>query len=56
MVLGLKVEFEDIALLSLDLLGVELIIASGRDLDGFGGGQVSHGSRGEQSLERRHIN
>ncbi|KAI6769184.1 hypothetical protein HG531_010288 [Fusarium graminearum] len=38
-VLGLKVEFEDIALLSLDLLGVELIIASGRDLDGFGGGQ-----------------
>jgi hypothetical protein len=35
-VLGLEVEFQNIALLSLNLLGVELVIACGSDLDSLG--------------------
>jgi hypothetical protein len=54
-VLRLKVEFEDIALLSFDLLRVELVVAGGCNLNSLGGGQVSHSGRGEQSLERRHF-
>jgi hypothetical protein len=54
-VLGLKVKFENITLLSLNLLRVELVVAGGSDLDGLGGGEVSHSSRGEQSLERKHV-
>lgn len=40
-VLGLEVEFEDITLLSLNLLRVELVIAGSCDFNSLGAGQVS---------------
>lgn len=53
-VLGLKVKFDNVALLSLDLIGVELVVAGGGDLDGLGAGEAGQSSRSEEGLERRH--
>lgn len=43
MVLWLKMEFDNIILLSFDRLRVELVVAGSCDLDGLGRGKVSHG-------------
>jgi hypothetical protein len=53
-VLGLEVEFDNIALLSLDLIGLELVVAGGGDLDGLGTGEAGQSSRSEDGLERGH--
>ena len=53
-VLGLEVEFNNITLLSLDLIGLELVVAGGGDLDGLGAGEAGQGSRSEDGLERGH--